>query len=406
MKQMKDDEIRQNLHKKFAVFISDKNILINKLNCKEIYSLAKIFIQHFIKKVYNTKQTKQLFLLNLFLKNKLVEALLNPTKKLFLSNDRKFLVENTSNDSCVLYINPIDDNYLDFQLKLIFYSCDIMKRKGDIILHFKFNDRYSESFFDSIRTIQCSLKLNLPLITISFYNIHRCDFVPNAFARALNQNITLLELNLVCGYLCKNIKLLAKVLQKNRTLTKLNLSDNFIQNKTESIAYTLQNNTTLLELDLSSNEIGYKGIKLLAMKGLEKNITLKTLNLNNNLIGSFAIEDSRHCGVQWLAGFLRTRNTLTTLNLDSNDISCSGANKLAYALRNNTTLLKLSLVDNIIGLDGAMAFLKALRINNTLKLIDLSDNYFNNIHAEWEQIYYKLRDLKIDYGIDTSRFIY
>ena len=281
-----------------------------------------------------------------------------------------------------------------------------MKRKGDIILHFKFNDRYSESFFDSIRTIQCSLKLNLPLITISFYNIHRCDFVPNAFARALNQNTTLLELNLVYGYLHKNIKLLAKVLQKNRTLTKLNLSNNFIQNETESIAYTLQNNTTLLELDLSSNEIGYKGIKRLAIKGLYYNTTLKTLNLNNNLIGSFASEYSRQCGVRWLTVFLRIQNTLTTLNLDSNNIPSCGADELAITLRYNTTLLKLSLVDNIIGLDGARSFLELLQINNTLKLIDLSDNYFNNIHAEWDQINYKLRELKIYNGIDTNRFIY
>jgi len=400
MKQINDTGIKQILKNKCRVILSDENIFFNKLNSKEIYSLAKILIGFFSKK-YVLFPTKQIFSLQ-----KLKEALLNPTKKLFLSNDKNFLVENTSNDICVLYINPIDDNHLDFQLKFIFYFCDIMKRKGDIILHFKFsiNDDDNKFFSASVKTIIRGIKLNLPLITISFYNVRLGDFFQNAFARALNQNTTLLELNIVlCFRLRYNpFKSLARVLKKNITLTKLNLSKNDIYDETESIAYALKDNTTLLELDLSFNRIGYKGIKRLATKGLTKNTTLKILNLNNNLIGSYFTGgdgrfngvDHRISGASCISDLFyrnRTLTTLTTLSLDYNNICSGGACEIAYALKNNTTLLTLSLVHNTIGFNGAMALVEALKENNTLEIINLSDNYFNNITLERGKIQLNLQ---------------
>jgi len=389
-RQIQDENTCISLKNKLKEILSDENTYFDELNCKEIYSLATLFIKNIYVILFDFSN-KQIFSLE-----KLKEALLNPTKKLFLSNDEKFLAENTSNDNCVLYINPIEDDHFNFQLKLIFYSCYIMKRKGDIILHFKFSnndDDDNKSFGACVKTIIRSLKLNLPLTTISFYKIYFGNFIPNAFAKALKQNTTLLELNIVYGCLTEyNIKSLATVLKKNKTLTKLNLSKNYIYNGTESIAYALKDNTTLLELDLSFNHIGYKGIKRLAMKGLTENTTLKILNLNNNLIGShftggdgyFNGIDYRISGTKWINDFLSHWNkTLTTLSLDYNIICTRGAKEIAYALKNNTTLTTLSLAHNSICLDGAIALVEALKENNTLEIIDLSDNNIDEGGREW-----------------------
>eukprot|EP00048_Salpingoeca_helianthica_P014464 m.221827 g.221827 ORF g.221827 m.221827 type:complete len:145 (-) comp15893_c0_seq1:59-493(-) len=106
------------------------------------------------------------------------------------------------------------------------------------------------------------------------------------------------------------------------------------------------------------------------------------------VIGGQVVRDE---GAVLVAEALKANNTVTLLNLASNNISLSGARALADALRENTTLLYLILRQNYaISEEGATALEEALEVNTTLLEMDLvstgmSLDTFNRIQA-------KLRD--------------
>jgi len=99
--------------------------------------------------------------------------------------------------------------------------------------------------------------------------------------------------------------------------------------------------------------------------------TLATL-----LLGYNGIKD---VGVYELANALKTCRTirndsLTSLDLNNNDISDKGIRKVAQALEHNSTLCKLRLDGNAIGDLGASELAAALRINSTLSVLWLGSN--------------------------------
>ena len=120
-------------------------------------------------------------------------------------------------------------------------------------------------------------------------------------------------------------------------------------------------------LDLQSNDITGEGIAILA-DALQNNQTLKTLLLHNNHLSDI--------GVRYLARVLATTKTcLTTLELESNEITDQGTEELAEMLRTNSTLITLYLSDNRIGDRGVQMLSGALTDqNNTLKELVLDKN--------------------------------
>ncbi|KAG0059741.1 hypothetical protein BGZ89_000158 [Linnemannia elongata] len=79
---------------------------------------------------------------------------------------------------------------------------------------------------------------------------------------------------------------------------------------------------------------------------------------------------------------LKTKSTLTTLDLSENEIGDNGAVALAEALKTNSTLTALYLGSNSIGDNGAVALSEALKTNSTLTTLNLFNNSIGDNGAE------------------------
>ena len=86
-------------------------------------------------------------------------------------------------------------------------------------------------------------------------------------------------------------KVLASGLEKNKSVTSLNLNQNLIKDKgAVAIASALTKNNTLTELDLSGNSITDNGAKALLQAVQSDNKTLKRLSLWNNPISQTLLD--------------------------------------------------------------------------------------------------------------------
>ncbi|CAF1009129.1 unnamed protein product [Adineta steineri] len=103
--------------------------------------------------------------------------------------------------------------------------------------------------------------------------------------------------------------------------------------------------------------------------------TLTTLDLESNEI--------RDIGAQHLTNVLRYNTTLTTLSLARNAIRDVGAQYLADGLQHSTTLTTLNLGCNQIGHVGAQYLNNALRHNTTLTTLDLTRNEIRDVGAQY-----------------------
>jgi hypothetical protein len=106
---------------------------------------------------------------------------------------------------------------------------------------------------------------------------------------------------------------------------------------------------------------------------LQTNTTLTSLDLENNDIGA--------AGATALATALQTNTTLTSLDLANNNIGAAGATALATALQTNTTLTSLNLDGNYIGASGATALAMALQTNVILTSLNLVNNRIGDAAA-------------------------
>ena len=332
MKQIKEEETRISLEKKITKISNDK------LNYTEIYYLAKLYVNNNI--IFKNKFSLDIPSKNLLLTNNLLlvsllkKALLNSTKKLFLTNNKK--MKQSSDECIIVYINPINDDYFDLLLNLIFFCIDIKKTFGFITLYLTEYVNNFQIFKNSFNTIILALKLNIPL------------------------KILILKNNRIAN----KVIAIAEALKTNTTLLKLALDGNhIISSGVRAIAEALNINTTLTILSLNSNRIYRSGISALA-KTLKINKTLKTLNLEYTCIDKY--------GARLIANALKQNTTLLKLDLRKNcNFGDEGAKEFANALIQNTTLTELCVGDNNICDEGATAIVEALKINTTLLKLDI-----------------------------------
>jgi hypothetical protein len=338
MRQIKEDDIHTSLEKKITKISKDK------LNYTEIYYLAKLYVNdinifknkcslNILKESLEVPHKKLLLTNNLSLVSLLKKALLNPTKKLFLTNCEK--MKQSNDEHIILYINPINDNYFDLLLNLIFFCIDIKKTFTCITLYL--TDINFQIFKNSFNTIILALKLNIPLKLLILKN-NQIDNKVIAIAEALKTNTTLLKLALDGNYIISSgVRVLAEALNINTTLVTLNLNSNKIyRSGISALAKTLKINKTLKTLYLKFTSIDKEGAKLIA-NALKQNTTLLKLDIQQN--SKFGDE-----GAKEFADALIQNTTLTELCVGNNDIRDEGATALATALKTNTTLLKLDIV--------------------------------------------------------------
>lgn len=139
----------------------------------------------------------------------------------------------------------------------------------------------------------------------------------------------------------------AQSLSKNKSITELNLCGSNI-NSNGLLVSMLMTNPTLKKFNLDTTNIHPNEIAVIA-RNLKNNITLISLSLNNNKIGSNAFT------VALLSDALKTNTSLTELHLNDNQLNYTGAAQFAECLVTNKTLKKLSLRNNNIGIYGARA---------------------------------------------------
>ena len=254
-RQIKETDLTLSLKKKLGkttldmLFSTNEDIVINEqLNYREIYLLANLFTRNISNNITRNNLYLDISKNILFPLNILKEALLNPNKKLFLNNSKQ-IKEN--NNITHLYINSINDNYLDFQLNFIFFCIDIMKRKGDIIL--KLNLLNMMVFNNSFNTIIRALKLNIPLIILKFINTNNFkDNTAKILAEALITNTKLTTLEIISEELTDEAaNHFLNALLNNKTLTTLNgLNDSLYINDSTLIEINkLLERNKLLEIN-------------------------------------------------------------------------------------------------------------------------------------------------------------
>lgn len=246
-----------------------------------------------------------------------------------------------------------------------------------------------------------ALQLNCGLLYLDLYQNWISNRGVIALARALeqgpgltsNSTLTYLDLHqpLACGetrpwpfdddYHGVTLELidesgasaLARALRTNCSLTYLDLGDHAIGDSgAAAISNALKSNRNLTHLYLTNNKIGDCGVEALA-KSLKSERTFAQVNpLQQSSIDDSGVEELQFAFFTALHGTCSTR--VTRLDLNFNNITCSGTIALAEALLSNFTLKRLNLRSNEIACSGAEALAKALKSNRTLTHLDLQIN--------------------------------
>jgi hypothetical protein len=203
---------------------------------------------------------------------------------------------------------------------------------------------------------------------------HFSDNATELLAQALygNTHVTTLRLGNKIGN--AGAIMLAEMLEHNITLEVLDLSDNasISAQGIKSLAKALEKNKTLKSLNLSGTNIKQQACEALG-KMLKANTTLKMLVIDGTGFHKFGDN-----GVKALKAGLELNTSLTELSIAYNGITSVGADSLARILENNSTIKTFNVSGNCFGPAGMLPLMKMLLVNETLTKVNISsDNQFN-----------------------------
>ena len=187
-----------------------------------------------------------------------------------------------------------------------------------------------------------------------------------SIANGLKYSSSLVHFGLTKSYLkCYHIKLILSSLFDHPSITSLNFSHNKISNQGFKYFGKLLSffNCRLISIDLSNNLIGFEGALLFSL-GLEKNTSLKYLNLRLNKLGD---DGSEH-----IFRYLMKNNTLCSLNLSSNLLSEISCKTLAETIAFNTRLNFLDLSCNNFNETGGKYLQDRMEENSKLLEFNLA----------------------------------
>ncbi|KAJ6249154.1 rich repeat and nacht domain-containing protein [Anaeramoeba flamelloides] len=137
-----------------------------------------------------------------------------------------------------------------------------------------------------------------------------------------------------------------------QSLESLSLCKNFCNSLGEMFNILLPENKTLLHLDLSWNFMKH-GVVHLAT-GLSNNFTLRSLDITQN----YAKDEVAIALANSLKNY---NNTLTELNITSNNIRQEGGNALVEMLKVNNSLKKLVVTSNSLGIQNDLQIKSLLK---------------------------------------------
>ena len=197
-------------------------------------------------------------------------------------------------------------------------------------------------------------------------------------------------------------KKILKMIEKNESLISFDISshEGLHRNRlctegAESLQRLLAFNKVLLYLNVSGTSLGPEGC-LLMIKGLESNLTLISLNLSSNGLGSKIIEKLAYAvvGTELKELFIANNKIgnegcdflglmlsggydgfcmLNKLDISDNEITIKGLSVLLAAIRINTAVCALILKKNNFSKGLSSNFYQFLTDNNTVSLLDFSN---------------------------------
>jgi len=163
-------------------------------------------------------------------------------------------------------------------------------------------------------------------------------------------------------------KIIFEFLKNNKTIRFLSLSMSFLYDKyilelfTKTLTYK-----KIVKLDLSSNFITYQGAKKIS-QWIEKNKTLKLLNLQQNTMNEFKKE-----GADLICSSLSNHNRIQSLDLSFMILTGIGE-KLSLLISSTKTLKELKIQNCRINLDDYKFMCQSLAENETIVDLNIAEN--------------------------------
>jgi len=251
---------------------------------------------------------------------------------------------------------------------------------------FNYQENYYNKFNSFIKTIFDIIKsknissLNLSNVTKNNYDKRVHNIVFSNLYVLLENNNSLLNLDLSKNKLKNNIKDLINIISKNNNLKLENINLSYTSlNDIDIIINFLMQNRTIKKIDLSNNQI--------------TNITnLDKVIKNNNILEEINLSCNKITDT-----FLKNKNELISSNNNYNNLNISVYDLLNSKLSNNDNKFEKSEIENIISniINSGEIYDQNLfkniiinTINNSnIKKIDLSFNDINYIKPFYKHTY-------------------
>jgi len=252
-------------------------------------------------------------------------------------------------------------------------SDEAIKCVASSLNHLNFNIQRLNFFNNNLSTegVKCffnELKWNTCLQSLNIDDICIDDEGAEHVADYLGSNATLTRLILFdCKMNGEGVMCLGEsLLNRNTTLRSLDLGGNFFGEdenvKVLRIGECFGAITHLTEL--SFDECGLEGEYFREfLDGLLKNTYLHSLDLS--------CSDMRDDGAKQIVEYIGRNSNLTKLSLNECKIGKEGGICLGECLTHNTSLLSLDFFHNLIGDEGGKAMAQMIRYNNSLRSLNL-----------------------------------
>ncbi|XP_038644565.1 NACHT, LRR and PYD domains-containing protein 3-like [Scyliorhinus canicula] len=260
------------------------------------------------------------------------------------------------------------------------HKCQVLRLGGN-----KLGDSGMKLLSVSLRNPECKIQeLHLESNTLT-------DSSAKELASALSTNRSLTFVNLGSNKLRDSgmKPLFAALTNPDCKIQKLDLYSNALSKScVEDLTSALSTNRSLTDLNLALNKLEDSGVKLLSAALRNPDCKVKKLQLNSTALTASCAKD--------LASALNINQSLTDLDLGSNNLGDSGVKLLSVALRNpDCKIQTLRLSDNDLSDSCAEDLSSALSTNRSLTHLELGINKLRDSGVKLLSVALRHPDCKI-----------